>query len=227
MKFHFASRLLTPVLALGISGACLTGTALAKDATSVTLKEDLPVKYPENYIAEMSMQAPAMGDQPIKSKVYKLGAKQRVEANVMGQEVVNIMDFETKKIFNVLPAQKMVMIMSIDSAQLPMDPSKMIQEANSANFKEIGPEEVEGQKTIKYDMLDEAGTKTASIWVAAETRYPVKLVPAEGDTTVTWSNMVETKPDAALFEAPKDYQVIDMGAINSQSLEGLKNMLPQ
>lgn len=141
-------------------------------------------------------------------KIYMSDGKARAETEMQGAQVISIMRPDQKKMFMVMPAQKMVMVMNLDD--------KMMTQINAASgddgkFETIGPETVDGVPAIKYKMTAKDG-KVFYWWVAVATKTPVKMTADDGSFTLNWKNYKAGPQDPALFEAPKDYQVMEMPA---------------
>lgn len=228
MNIRITAR--TSTLAALLLSLCptLSPTLLAKDASTHILPGEAakksPVKYPEDFEAEIEMVSKDLGGKAMTLKVFKLGDQQRIELSAMGQEMITLVDGKSEKATTMVPSQKLATIMSLNSATMPLDLSQLNEESGN-NYKEVGREKIGEVDTIKYEVSDANGKKTADLWASTETTYPVKLVPANGETSLTWKKLSETKPDAALFTVPSDYKVIDMGKIDPAMLNGLKDML--
>jgi hypothetical protein len=218
-----------PLLVLGsltttalLLAAPATAPLMAKDAATTIIAPATdpksPVRYPEDFEAEIELTAQDVGGQTVKMKVFKLGTKQRVEMNAMGQDVVTLIDSTDKKATTLMPSQKLAMVMS--SEGIPLDLTELQKEVTGASYKEVGKETIDGVDTVKYEVLDAKGAKRADLWTDPKTSYPVKFSSGKGDT-VAWKKMVDTKPDAKLFVVPDDYQVMDMGKLDPNMLKGL------
>jgi hypothetical protein len=139
-------------------------------------------------------------------KIYMSDGKARAETEMQGMQVISIMRPDQKKMFMVMPAQKMVMVMNLDD--------KMMTQINAASgddgkFDAMGPDTVDGVAATKYKMTTKDG-KIFYWWVAVATKTPVKMTADDGSFTLNWKNYKAGPQDAALFEPPKDYQTMEM-----------------
>ena len=230
MKIRTSATACT-LAALLLSLAPLSPALLAKDPSTMIVGDTTttpaasPVKYPEDFEAVIVMKAKELGDKEMTMTVYKLGDHQRVEMTAMGQNMITLVDAKSQKATTLIPSQKLATIMGLNSATMPLDLSQLNSEVNGASYKEVAREKIGDVDTIKYEVSDADGKKSADLWASTTTQYPVKLAPSNGQTTLVWKSLVDTKPDAALFEVPKDYKVMDMGNLDPAMLNGLKGLL--
>jgi len=150
----------------------------------------------------------------VATKIYMSDGKARAEMNTQGMQVVSIIRPDEKKMFMVMAAQKMVMAMNLDA--------KTTAEINAASgddgkFETIGPETVDGVVCTKYKMTTK-DNKVFFWWVNTVTKAPVKIAADDGSFTLNWKNYQAGPQDPALFEPPKDYQIVE--APNMPGLPG-------
>jgi hypothetical protein len=143
----------------------------------------------------------------ITMKTYMDNGKVRTEMNANGMQVVSIIRPDQQKMYSVLAAQKMVMV-------LPLDPEKAKQimppgSGGDEKVEKVGPDTVDGVTATKYKMTNSGG-KVVFLWADAATQFPIKLASEDGSFTVTWKNFKPGAQDAALFNPPSDYQVVNM-----------------
>ncbi len=140
-------------------------------------------------------------------KAYMDNGKMRNEMNTHGMNVVSIIRPDEKKMYSVMPAQKMVM-------EMPLDPEKMKAKMPSTSgddgkFELVGPDMVDGAACTKYKMTSK-DNKVFFWWVKDATKAPVKMTSDDGSFTIVWKNYKAGPQDAALFEPPAGYQVMNM-----------------
>jgi Domain of unknown function (DUF4412) len=143
----------------------------------------------------------------VTSKVYADDGKMRTEMTTQGMQMISIIRPDQKKMYSVMPAQKMVMTMSLDSSKLKNMPSTT---GDDSKFETVGPDLVDGTPCIKYKMTSSKTDKVFLWWVAVGTKAPVKMAADDGSFTLVWKNYKTGPQDAALFEPPADYQVMEM-----------------
>jgi hypothetical protein len=153
------------------------------------------------------------GGMNIATRVYMDNEKIRSEMTMQGMSMISIMRLDLKKMYSVMPAQRMVMAM-------PLDPDKIKQKmpgatADDGKFEVVGPDTVDGVPCTKYKMTTTKDNKVFYWWVNVATKAPVKMTSEDGSFTLTWKNYVAGPQDAALFEVPAGYQVMDMPSMPS------------
>lgn len=145
---------------------------------------------------------------PMTNKIYSDAGKVRTEMNHMGMDMISIIRPDQKKVYSVLPAQKMVM-------EMPYDPSKSamaaMNESTKGSMEKIGTETVEGVACTKYKTSSKDGP-SAFFWIDDAKHLPVKMVTEDGSVTIVWKNAVAGPQAASLFEPPTDYKKMEMPA---------------
>ncbi len=145
----------------------------------------------------------------VTSKIYMNDGKARSKMNTQGMQVISIIRPDEKKMFMVMPSQKMVMAMNLDE--------KTTAQINAASgddgkFETVGPETMDGVACTKYKMTTK-DNKVFFWWVNTATKAPVKIAADDGSITLDWKNYKAGPQDPALFEPPKDYQTVDAPSI--------------
>ena len=150
--------------------------------------------------------------QTIKGKVYVKGNRTRNELQSGSEKTVNIMDMDAKKVWVLMPDEKMYMEMQptpemMASAQKKEDLETM------ADTKVLGTEKVEGYECDKilYTYRDKSmGVMTQ--WVARELNYPIKMLyeGSQGKMTLEYKNIKKGGVSDSLFSVPPDYQKMSM-----------------
>lgn len=180
-----------------VAGCCLAGQPSA-------VADPAPFTMPKQYSTEMVVTSP-QGSSNMKS--FADNEKIRNEVNAQGMSVVSIIRPDEKKMYSVMPAQKMVMEMPLDPAKQKMlSPSASVAESK---FELIGPDAVDSVTCTKYKVTG-SDKKVCFMWVDTAKQVPVKLTAEDGSFTVVWKNFVTGPQAADLFEPPKDYQVMKM-----------------
>lgn len=140
------------------------------------------------------------------SKIYMDNGKVRSEITTHGMQVISIIRPDLKKMYTVMPVQKMAM-------EMPYDPAKIKQRmpASEADGKVevVGPDVVDGVACTKSKITSKEG-KIFFYWVNASTLVPVKMAAEDGAFTMIWKNYQAGPQDASLFEAPSDYRLMTM-----------------
>jgi len=145
--------------------------------------------------------------QNITQKMYSDGGKMRSEMSMNGMQMVTIVRPDLQKLYQVMVAQKMVMVM-------PYDPSKFKKQMAAAagpegKFDLIGPDTVEGVACTKYKVTS-GDNKVFFLWIDAASKAPVRMTAEDSSVTILWKNYKVGPQDAALFEPPAGYQVMAM-----------------
>ena len=143
----------------------------------------------------------------ITSKIYTDNGKIRTEMNQSGMQMISIVRTDQKKMYSIMPAQKMVMTMDLDPEKLKAMPTST---ASDAKFETVGPDTVDGVACTKYKMTSPSDKKVFFWWVDSATKAPVKMAAEDGSFTLAWKNYKVGPQDAALFEPPAGYQVVAM-----------------
>jgi hypothetical protein len=123
-------------------------------------------------------------------------------------QVVSIIRPDQNKIYSVMPAQKMVMTMSIDPEKMKQKmPTTM---AGDGKFDLVGPDTVDGVACLKYKMTAAKDNKVFYWWISIDAKIPVKMAADDGSITLVWKNYKAGPQDPSLFEVPAGYQVMEM-----------------
>ena len=168
-----------------------------------------PFTMEKHYSAETTVTL--KGGMIIGSKSYIDGDKMRSDVQMHGMDMSIIVRKDTKKIYQVLTDQKMVM-------ESDFDPTKSIgQKAEAAygpegKFELIGPETVDGIACTKYKVTSDKNQQVFFFWLDTAKKVPVEMAAADSSMTVKWSNYSPGPQDPALFEVPTGFQVMQMPA---------------
>lgn len=144
----------------------------------------------------------------INSKVYVDNGRVRTETNANGMNITSIMLPEKKMAYTVMDQQKMVMEMPLSDA--------MVKKMNAstggagAKFDLVGPDTIDGVPTTKYKMTVGNDPKVFYWWINTAAKTPVKMTADDGSVTLLWKNYKTGPQEAALFQPPTGYQVMQM-----------------
>ncbi len=137
-------------------------------------------------------------------KIYMSDGKARAEMEMQGAQMVAIMRVDQKKMFMVMPAQKMVMVTNLDD--------QMMQQINAASgddgkFETVGPETLDG---VAHEQIQNDGEGRQGVLLVGDGRDEDagEMTADDGSVTLNWKNYKAGPQDPALFEVPKDYQVM-------------------
>ena len=149
-------------------------------------------------------------------KVYMSDGKARAEMDTQGMHVISIMRPDEKKMFMVMPSQKMVMVMNLDD--------KLMAQINAASgddgkFEAMGSETMDGEPCTKFKMTTK-DNKVFFWWVTVATKTPVKMAAEDGSFALDWKNYKAGPQDVALFEPPQDYQMMEMPSMPGGGMPG-------
>ncbi|MCE0499360.1 MAG: DUF4412 domain-containing protein [Methylacidiphilales bacterium] len=161
--------------------------------------------YPKQFSADEVMTTKDGGTMTMKT--YMDNGKVRNEVNTNGMQIVSIVRPDQQKMYQVMVAQKMVMVVPLD----PVKIKRMTPPGSDGDgkFETVGPDTVDGVAATKYKMTSRDG-KVIFLWVGVTSQFPIKLTSDDGSFTLAWKNFQAGPQDAALFEPPSDYQVINM-----------------
>ena len=194
---------LTHLLSVVAAGFGLASPLFAQSPPS-------PVSFDKAFSADQIITT--RDGETITSKIYNDNGRVRTEMTVHGMNIIAIVLPDEKKVYSIMPAQKMVMLM-------PYDPEKYKKFAvGTAGFdgkyELVGPETVDGVATVKYKVTtsDKASgkDKVYFLWAEPATKLPVKMAAEDGSFAAAWKNYKAGPQDASLFVVPSDYQVMTM-----------------
>jgi hypothetical protein len=147
----------------------------------------------------------------IASKTYIDGDKMRSDLHMNGMDMSIIVRKDTKKVYQVMEAQKMVM-------ESEFDPNKVVGNTVASfgpegTFDLIGPDTLEGIACTKYKVTSDKTKQAYFFWLDTARKVPVEMASADGSLVVKWKNFTAGPQDPALFEPPSGYQVIEAPAM--------------
>lgn len=161
-----------------------------------------PLKSPSEFSMEMVTKA---GEQNISTKMFKSKDKTRVESSVQGMDSVSIMREDLKKMYMIMPAQKMYMENDLSPAMAAAD---MTAPKGDMKWEKLGSETVNEVACDKYKVTTTLEGKTSEMFYYLDSKgFPVRTeMTATGQTIVVdYKNWKEGPQDASLFEVPAGY----------------------
>ena len=141
------------------------------------------------------------------SKVYTDNGKVRTEISTQGMQVVSILRADEKKMYSIMPSQRMVIVMPLDADKISAVTA--VTSGENAKVETVGPDAVDGVPCTKYKMTTK-DNRVLFWWVNSATKTPVQMAADDGSFTLAWKNYKVGPQDASLFEPPKDYQMMQM-----------------
>jgi hypothetical protein len=188
------------LLLLFVAGCCLL---LPKTASA----QSAPPGYtfPKQFSAEQVVTI--KGGQTMTSKIYSDNGKVRNEISMNGMQNVSIIRPDQQKMYSIMVAQKMIMVMPLDPEKI----KKMMPPGSGGDEKveTVGPDTVDSVAATKYKITGNDG-KVFFFWVDAAKQLPIKMASDDGSFTIAWKNFQSGPQDPALFEPPSDYQVLNV-----------------
>jgi len=169
---------------------------------SRTQAEAMPLKAPSDFSVEMVTHA---SGQEISSKMFKDKDKTRIETSMPGMESISIVRQDLKKMYTLMPAQKMYMEMELNPAMAAQD---MTAPKGEMKWEKLGSETVNGTACDKYKVTTTLDGKTTEMFYFLDSKgYPVRTeIKMEGQAmSVDYKNWKAGSQEAALFEVPAGY----------------------
>ena len=149
-------------------------------------------------------------------KVFSDENRYRYEFNEDGQEGIIIVLNESKKVFILMPQQKMAMKTNTTS-QMSMgnDPVKLYEYhlGLGGTEKEIGHETINGYDCIKKELYGESNQLLYSMWYSDKYSFPIKIVShidVAGSTNMELKDITSWTPDEASFKIPEGYTIMEL-----------------
>ena len=178
-------------------------------ATSAFAQQGPKVQYSADSVFETA-------DSVQQGKVYYAPGKERREYVEDGQNMVMIIRNDKRKIWMLMPDDKMYMEMEMPEGGRKDDVSGYKMEGSV-----VGPETINGVETTKTKMIMTApdGTKMGGFsWTSKEgINIKVDAIAVDKKSKERFktelSNLQIGKQDPALFEVPKDYTTMAMGGL--------------
>jgi hypothetical protein len=172
--------------------------------------DDIVSPFGANAQFSSDMITTAQDGTTITQKIYSDSGKMRTEVTANGMQMISLIRPDQKKVYSLIVDRKMVM-------EMPYDPDKMRQQGIGATAPQgktelVGPDTVDGVVCKKYKVTSDKENKVFYFWTDAATKTPVKMTAEDGSMTILWKNYKSGPQDAALFEVPAGYQVMQVPA---------------
>ncbi len=194
-------------------------------AASDTPRLDMDVSYSATRIIVAGDQR---SEQRIEQRYFQQSAMiNRMETELNGQQSVIIMRGDRELMWTVMPQERMVMEMRMDTR--PQDPMNIeVPDPETWVMERLGREPVNGIAATKYRVATDAGDKTrmrGHMWVSDD-GIPVRmdLVTGQDRIQMELRNLVVGAQPAELFEPPKDYQRLAIGGGMDSMFGGMGGM---
>jgi hypothetical protein len=168
-----------------------------------------PFAMDKQYSADMTIMT--KGGMTVHTKTYVDGDKLRSNLSMGGIDMATIVRKDQQKVYQVIPAQKMVMEMNFDPSKFTG--SKAAGFGPEGSFVVVGPDTIGGVACTKYKVTSDKTKEIFYMWLDLAGKTPVQMAADDGSFTVTWKNYKAGPQDASLFEVPADYQVMPMPSI--------------
>ncbi|CUS36560.1 hypothetical protein [Candidatus Nitrospira nitrificans] len=164
-----------------------------------------------------------------KSKVYSTPTMERREMSAGGQQMIAITRHDKKVMWNLMPEEKMFIAMPIGQSALKKE-DKTDLSAYKIDQTPMGQETLNGvvMNKAKMIMTGKDGSKMGGfMWTTKEgILAKMDAISVEKDKKsrfkLEMANLKIGKQSADLFEVPKGYEKMDMGAMGA--MEGMGDM---
>ena len=166
----------------------------------------LPVAAAE-FSADVLMNG---GGHQMTGKIYVKGDNQRMEMNIPGGKVINIVNLTTGKMYTLMPAQKMyVEHQNLDDATI--QDIRKFKDGAPPNAKKVGSETVAGYRCDVYQLQEDKDGK-GKVWVSPKLKFPLKTMAQTptGQNEMRLSNIKEGGVSDSLFKVPAGYRKFQM-----------------
>ncbi len=180
--------------------------------------------------ANFTMTITKGGESKVESTGVMHAKKTRIRMDLSTPHALStIIDITTKKVWNIMPAQKMVMVMDVSHAQIK-SPTCGTQNIDGClknlGFKKTGSETVDGHRCIVYSGSAGARGKEVpvKIWRPTDLKE-VMMVKQEiqqgpGQTIETHLTNIKSVPQpASYFTVPAGYRTMDMTGLMNQMMK--------
>jgi len=169
----------------------------------------------EEFSAEVVNTA---GDQRFEGKVYIAADRMRMET----PEAVTITRMDQKKIWVLMPQQRMYLEQSFNTASLLATSEKLPGEIERTL---MGEEQVNGKLAKKYRVVYRHDGRQESVlqWYIPEFTMPVKIAAGDASWVMEYRNIKVGRQQESLFELPAGYKKFspDLSSLSGMA-EGLQ-----
>jgi hypothetical protein len=168
-----------------------------------------------SYAAEFSADmVVTQQQQKISGKIYVSNKMMRQEMSMNGMQNITIVDGEKKKVWVVMPQQKMYMEMG-NLPQQAYNPATFDDKEilKKAKKEVLGKETIEGHvcDKIRYTFHDKS-VGVVTQWISTKIKFPLKVVAKNGKQVVTveYKNITTKKNPNKLFVVPAGFKKMEM-----------------
>lgn len=141
--------------------------------------------------------------------------KIRSEMTAHGMAITSIVRPDQQKIYAILASQKMVMEIPYNRESFKDEMALM--NDGHLKFELVSSDTVDGIACNKYRVTPDSGTKTYLFWLDAARKAPLKMAAEDGTFSLVWKSYQAGPQDAALFEVPAGYSIMNMPGKFKQS----------
>ena len=155
--------------------------------------------------------------------MYFGGVKSRTEVTMDGQKIVILADPAKRSQLTLMMDDKMYMEMPIGQGPVnvpvtgPTDPANPCSGSGATDCEKGPAETINGYETIRWDYTTQEGTRTRA-WVSTKLRFAIKTTDDNG--AVEFSKFALGAQPASLFDVPKGYTKMDVGAMAGMGAPG-------
>jgi len=165
-------------------------------------KEEFPPKFPNSFSADATI---TRGSQQQRVKFDKLEKMTRMEMEVNGERIVNIIDSEKNQIITMQVENKNAIRMT--NPIISKDPMNELA-AGNLDLLKVGEETVNKVKATKYETKTDFG-QTIYVWFDKD-NTPVRLATDSGGVQIDFEKVSLVPPKKEIFELPTGYTIRDI-----------------
>ena len=186
--------------------ALVFGSCWLTSAPSRAQDAQPPFAMAKQYSAALTITT--KGGLNISSQANVDGDKMRSEMEMNGMKMATIIRKDKLKIYEVMPAQKMVLQMDYDESKFKGQVAAAF--GTEGKFELVGPEVVDGVASSKYKVTSDKTHQVFFFWLDMVNKAPVKMEAEDKSFSVEWKSYKPGPQSPDLFEIPAGYQVMDM-----------------
>ncbi len=175
-----------------------------------------PVAFSKQFTAEMLITA--QNGTELKEKIYTDNGRVRLEMDASGVPMTMIVRPDQQKIYTIMEAQKMIMVMPYDARKL--EEQMAFATGLDRKYQNLGPEVIDGVACTKYQFTSEQG-KVYDLWADTARKIPIKMSAEDHSFSMVFKDYQIGPQDAALFAVPAaGYQIMSMPSISLPNMPG-------
>ena len=184
------------------------------DSAPLEAQSAAAFSFPKQYRTEMDIAT--KDGRAVVSNIYMDNGKSRTEVPMQGTELVYITRPDQMKMYQLMAQSK-------TAVEIPLDPAQYKQglgaTAPDAKFEVAGPEKVGDVVYTKFKVTSNDG-KVWFLWADMALQVPLKVMSEDGSYVIVWKNFKAGPQDAALFEVPAGYQLMQKPAAGGAGSSG-------